>query len=93
MSAAPQRRTIHFRGRVQGVGFRYTTRQIAASFVVSGYVQNLFDGSVLLVVEGLSAELDRFVGQIEATLDRYIESTQIDVTEPTGEFAGFEVRH
>jgi acylphosphatase len=92
-SAARQRRTIHFRGRVQGVGFRFATRRIAASHAVSGYVQNLFDGSVLLVAEGTTAELDRFLDEIGSTMDRYIESVQSETGPATGEFSAFEVRH
>ena len=38
----------HYSGHVQGVGFRYQTLQVAKGFEVSGYVQNLADGRVLL---------------------------------------------
>jgi hypothetical protein len=33
------RRTIHFVGRVQGVGFRYTARSVALQHDVTGYVR------------------------------------------------------
>ena len=46
------RRTSHFSGHVQGVGFRYTVQDLAADFDVRGYVRNLPDGRVELVVEG-----------------------------------------
>ncbi|MDB5171893.1 MAG: Acylphosphatase, partial [Phycisphaerales bacterium] len=36
-----QRRIYHFDGRVQGVGFRYTTQNIAIRYNVHGYVRNL----------------------------------------------------
>jgi acylphosphatase len=92
MNTPGQRWTVHFRGRVQGVGFRFTTRQIAASFAVSGYVQNLFDGSVRLVAEGSPGELERFVDQIKEAMDRYINSVEVDPGPATGELVGFEVR-
>ena len=41
---------VIFSGRVQGVGFRYTSNQIAWRFDVTGWVKNLPDGSVQMVV-------------------------------------------
>ncbi len=83
---------VHFSGRVQGVGFRYTARSLAGSFDVLGYVRNLPDGRVLLVAEGASAELDRFLQQIEDRLGHYIGDTQVQRGEATGEFRRFEIR-
>src|SRR5689334_21011918 len=48
---------VFYTGRVQGVGFRYTTREIAKGFEVSGSVQNLEDGRVELEAEGEETEL------------------------------------
>ncbi len=55
-----ERRRWHVWGRVQGVGFRATTRRLAGAFDVRGYVRNLPDGSVEVVAEGEPCELDRF---------------------------------
>src|SRR5262249_49175969 len=90
---ARERREIHFSGRVQGVGFRYTTRAVAMRFAVSGFVKNLADGRVLLVVEGAPATLDRFLADIEDEMDRYIGHREVVVRRATGEFREFEVRH
>ena len=46
------RRHCYFSGRVQGVGFRYTSRNIAINYDVTGFVRNLPDGRVELVAEG-----------------------------------------
>src|SRR5438309_1960231 len=43
---------IFYEGRVQGVGFRYSVRQIAKGFNVTGWVRNLPDGRVELQVSG-----------------------------------------
>ncbi len=91
--AGRQRREIHFSGRVQGVGFRYTTRQVAARFAVAGYVKNLVDGRVQMVIEGEACILDAFVAAVEAELDRHIENRQAEVRPATGEFSSFQVRH
>ncbi|MEX0979266.1 MAG: acylphosphatase [Pirellulales bacterium] len=89
----PQRREIYFSGRVQGVGFRYTTRDIAARFDVGGYVKNLADGRVLLVVEGTPLTLDRFVGAVEGEMNRFIHSAQSTIGPAKNEFTGFSIRH
>jgi acylphosphatase len=91
-SEADERRTIYFDGRVQGVGFRFTTRAIALRYDVRGFVRNLADGRVLLVVEGRGAELDAFVGDVEAEMARYIRGRQTTVAPASGEFAVFSVR-
>jgi acylphosphatase len=54
------RMTIHYSGRVQGVGFRYTARLVALGFEVTGSVRNLPDGRVELIAEGERAELEAF---------------------------------
>ena len=50
--AGIERRIVHYTGRVQGVGFRFTTCRLAESFAVAGRVKNLPDGRVRVVVEG-----------------------------------------
>jgi len=51
-------------GRVQGVGFRYTVKDLARGFDVSGTVKNLADGSVELLVMGEADEVDDFINEI-----------------------------
>ena len=87
-----ERREVYYRGRVQGVGFRYTTRQIAAGFDVGGFVQNLPDGSVLLVVEGEAAELEALLAAIANQMGPYIHDVQVTMHAPRGEFESFEIR-
>ena len=91
--SGPERREVLYRGMVQGVGFRYTTRRIAARFDVRGYVQNLPDGQVLLVVEGQPEELQRFLSAVEAEMGKYIEGTRASAGPSVGEFRYFEIRH
>ena len=51
-------------GRVQGVGFRWFTRERARRFGLSGWVQNREDGSVELIVKGCAELLDRLVNEL-----------------------------
>lgn len=88
-----ERRETYFSGRVQGVGFRYTTYRIAQSCDVVGFVQNLADGRVWLQVEGPAAELDRFFASIQDVMGRHIDDVQSHETDYTGEFTAFEIRH
>ena len=80
------RYTVHFSGRVQGVGFRYTSCNIADRFQVAGTVQNLPDGRVRLVVEGSKDELDSLVESIAKRLGNYIRDVTIDQSKANGEF-------
>src|SRR2546426_1082957 len=58
MAGKKQRRELHYRGHVQGVGFLYTVRDIARRYEVAGFVRNLPDGRVHLIAEGTADELD-----------------------------------
>ena len=51
-------------GRVQGVGFRYFTRDRARHYGLSGWVRNLPDGSVEFEAQGDSRDVDAFVAEI-----------------------------
>jgi acylphosphatase len=84
--------TIFYSGRVQGVGFRYTTKQTAAGFEVTGIVRNLPDGRVELAAEGLHAELDAFrVALRDSGLAGFIRDEQVIWTDAKNEFRGFEI--
>lgn len=80
------RATISFGGHVQGVGFRYTARGLAGDFELAGYVKNLADGRVELVIEGAAAEVDRYVAAVEEAMKGFIRSRTIDRSPANGEF-------
>lgn len=87
-----ERRRVYYSGQVQGVGFRYTTLHLAEGFAVTGYVRNLDDGRVELLVEGEPAELDRF---LEAIDDRFGgHATEIRMERLAGEpsYQDFSIR-
>ncbi len=82
----------YFSGQVQGVGFRYTVMRLAASLEVTGFVRNLPNGRVLLIVEGARGEIDRLLGGIRDAMDGYIRDVETIEAAATGEFRGFDVR-
>ena len=87
-----QRREVYYSGRVQGVGFRYTARSIARQFAVTGYVKNLPDGRVELVVEGRPEEIRSMLGSIQSEMGRYIREVRETPSRPSGGFSSFDVR-
>lgn len=87
-----EQRDVHYTGRVQGVGFRYTARELAQRFDVLGYVENLPDGRVRLIAEGEPDELDRFLEAVANRLDRYITGSDVRCRPASGEFGGFSIR-
>ena len=52
---------VRISGRVQGVGFRYTTLRQAERYGVAGWVRNMADGSVEVECEGESGKIDQFI--------------------------------
>jgi acylphosphatase len=86
-------REAYYPGRVQGVGFRYTTQSIAERHAVTGYVENLPDGRVHLEVEGRREEVDRFLDELKRTMARYIASVSVDSGLAGGRWTDFFIRH
>lgn len=84
--------TVYFSGRVQGVGFRFLTLQLAKEFEVAGTVGNLGDGRVHLEVEGTAAEIDAFVAAIEERMHGYIRRTERVGARRPPQFQGFSIR-
>ena len=88
-----QRHRVLYSGRVQGVGFRWTTRRISQSHAVSGFVKNLPDGRVELVAEGLADDIKGFLAAIRERMGENIASEEQSTEAGTGEFTVFDIRH
>ena len=73
-------RQIRVWGRVQGVGFRFFTHQLAIQLDICGTVQNKMDGSVFVIAQGEDKAVARFIESVKASVspygrvDRYEES-------------------
>lgn len=87
-----ERVTVHYSGRVQGVGFRATVRQIACGYDVTGSVRNLADGRVELIAEGTKAELQDFLkGVAESELSGFIAKQLDGWGKAQGNLKGFVI--
>lgn len=87
-----QRLTILYSGNVQGVGFRYATREIAEGFDVCGTVRNLADGRVELVAEGESLELEAFRQAIrDSGVGPLVRNEDAEASPPRGNLRGFQI--
>ena len=65
------RQMCYFSGRVQGVGFRYTVQNLALQYNVRGYVRNMADGRVELVMEGPEGEMTHLVDDIAQKMNGF----------------------
>jgi acylphosphatase len=87
------RREIYYSGNVQGVGFRYTTCHLASRYELTGFVRNLPDRRVQVVVEGALSEIRALSEDIARTMEGYVRKTEVRDLDATGEFDGFGIRY
>lgn len=84
--------TVYFSGRVQGVGFRYQTLQVAKEYEVSGWVANLADGRVQLEAEGRPQEVQDFVAMVQERMEGNIRKVEQSHDTRPAQYAGFAMR-
>ena len=84
-------KVVHFSGRVQGVGFRYSTCLAAKEFEVTGSVRNLADGRVRLDAVGRPAEVNAFIAEISDRMGDFIRDTEEREERPASTFRSFSI--
>lgn len=84
---------VIYAGRVQGVGFRYTTKDLARGYDVTGTVRNLPDGTVELVVSGETSEVADFLEEIreESVVAHHIKSVFEEEIAALPDLKGFSI--
>jgi acylphosphatase len=84
---------VFYEGNVQGVGFRWSVRQIATGFDVTGWVRNLPDGRVELQLGGEESEVLAFMDAINTSeLASHIRRQNHSRLESPPNARGFEIR-
>jgi len=84
---------VVFRGRVQGVFFRASTKDLADREGVRGWVRNRPDGSVEAVFEGPGAKVEKVIELCRTSFPMArVDSTDVEMSEAQGMFKNFEVR-
>ena len=85
---------VFYEGNVQGVGFRWSVRNVAKGFDVTGFVRNLRDGRVELQVAGEEEEVSAFLEAIlQSELRAHIKKHSESPLPNPPAFRGFEIRH
>ena len=82
---------IIFKGRVQGVGFRYTARNIAKRLDLDGTVKNLENGDVEVYINADGDSLDKFVLELKNQGFIRIDSADIKELDDDINQKGFEI--
>lgn len=88
---AMERWRFIFRGRVQGVGFRATTRHIALRHALTGWVRNEPDGSVAAEVQGAPDAIRDFLADLRAHFVRHIEGESRESLPAHADCSGFRI--
>ena len=83
---------VIYTGRVQGVNFRWTTREIAVDFPVTGFVRNLADGTVELVARGTPSLVRGFLDAVATRFRNHFTHADESPFSVDEEFESFEIR-
>lgn len=80
-------------GIVQGVNFRYYTRQQARRLLLTGWVRNRVDGSVEVIAEGKREALEQLLDFLRTgPPSARVEGVEVTWSDAAGEFSTFEIR-
>lgn len=84
---------VYYTGRVQGVGFRAKTLEVARGFEVLGEVKNLSDGRVQLNIQGPQAEVAAFLDELSSEMRYFIREADVRRDVPVQPYQSFSITH
>ncbi|RMF60657.1 MAG: acylphosphatase [Calditrichaeota bacterium] len=80
-------------GIVQGVGYRFFTRDAARRYGITGYVKNMPDGSVEVYAEGEKAFLEEFLKDLhQGPFSAVVEKVDVEWLPPKENLSDFSIR-
>jgi len=82
---------IIFTGHVQGVGFRFTAYDIAHRHQLTGFVRNLFDGTVEMLAQGRPEDINDCIRDIKESFAGYIREARIEEIAPDPKYTDFKI--
>ena len=82
---------IIFIGRVQGVGFRFTAHGAASRHQLTGFVRNVWDGTVEMLAQGRSEDIDDCIQDIKEYFAGYLKETKIEEIPPDPKYTDFKI--
>jgi len=86
--------TITISGEVQDAGFRGKVMRVGQKAGLTGYIENLPDGSVRVISEGEEESINDFVKKLDIHDDDIdVENIDVEWSDATGEFKWFEVKY
>jgi acylphosphatase len=89
----PSEARVVISGRVQGVFFRASTREVAVRHGVHGFVRNLPDGRVEAVLQGDPGAVEKVVAFMrEGPPGAFVETADVEWRPPSENWEGFLVR-
>ena len=84
---------VIFEGRVQGVGFRYTAKDLARGYDVLGTIRNCTDGTVELVISGDDDEVRTYLKDLidDSAVAHHITASVEEEIAPLQDLKGFTI--
>ena len=84
---------VIFKGRVQGVGFRYTTQRIAGRYDLTGYVRNLPDGTVEALLQGTESNIGACMDEIKEYFSGYLRDIKTTGQPVNSQYHDFRITY
>lgn len=84
---------ILYSGIVQGVGFRFTVQRQAQNLNLNGWVKNLSNGSVEILVQGPKESIETLCQRVEMHFGNNISGKEIQYQQAEHEMTDFQITH
>jgi acylphosphatase len=82
---------ITFVGRVQGVGFRFTAYRVADRCQLTGFVRNVHDGTVEMLVQGRPEDIDDCIREMKESFAGYIREARTQEVPYNPKYTDFKI--